>query len=340
VNRVLAAFGLIVVATAALTASSAVSATGDRSLDLPAWSPDGTQIAWGSVPFGSTDGGSAAQIWTAAADGSGARPLIGGLRDGLFEIVWPQPGTLLYDANFQVFRAGTDRSHKVVLPDTGSTFTTDTEGDRVASSCDRCNGPIVVVTVATGKRVTIGGKGSSNADPTFSPDGSRIGFDHAVYNKAKDQYVGGGLWISNANGTGMHQISKAGGCASWSPAGSAIAYLALGQASLNLRTIAPDGSRSRLLVTKGPTCSVPSSLSWSPNGKQIAYIDSKTGRLIVLQVASRHTSPIGKFRSVTGVAWSPDSTQLLVTARPSPATCSSLWRVGADGSSPQLLVRC
>lgn len=319
-----------------LSASTAVSASGGRTLDLPVWSPDGAQIAWGSQPFGTPGGPSAAQIWTATADGSGAKPLVGGLRNGLFQVVWPRPGALLYDANFQVVRAGTDGSHKVVLADTGFTFTTDTHGDRVASSCDRCNGPISVVTVATGKHVRIGGKSTSNGGATLSPDGSRVAFGHAVYDNAKGLYVGRGLWVANANGTRAHRIAREGGCATWSPAGDLIAYQVLG----SLRTVAPDGSHSRVLVTKGPVCSVPVSLAWSPDGKQIAYIDAKSGRLVLLNVTSRHATTVGQFTSVTGVAWSPDSTQLLVTARPDPSACSSLWRIGADGSGARLLVGC
>jgi Tol biopolymer transport system component len=335
VQKLLATLGAIALALG-LTASTAVSAGAGGTLDLPAWSPDGTHIAWASEPFSTPGSPSAAQIWTAAADGSAAKPLIGGLRNGLFQIVWPRPNTLLYDANFQVVRARTDKSHRIVLADTGFTFTTDTHGDRVASSCDRCNGPIVVVTVATGKHVKIGGKGTSNGGAAFSPDGSRIVFGHAVYDKAKDQYVGRGLWVANANGTRLHRIAKEGGCATWSPTGDRIAYQLLG----SLRTIAPDGSHNRVLVTKGPVCSVPVSIAWSPDGKRIAYIDARSGRLVLLDVASRHTTTVGAFTSVTGVAWSPDSTQLLVTARPNPSACSSLWRIAADGSGPQLLVGC
>jgi Tol biopolymer transport system component len=335
VHKLFAPIGAIVLALG-VTASTAVSASGGETLALPAWSPDGTQIAWGSEPFSGAGGPSAAQIWTAAADGSGGRPLIGGLRNGLFEIVWPQPNTLLYDANFQVFRGGTDKSHKIVLADTGFTFTTDAHGDRVASSCDRCNGPIVVVTVATGKHVRIGDKSTSNGGATLSPDGSRIAFGRAVYDNAKGQYVGRGLWVANADGKRLHRVAREGGCATWSPAGDLIAYQVLG----SLRTIAPDGSHSRVLVAKGPVCSVPVSLAWSPDGKRIAYIDAKSGRLVLVDVASRHTTTIDRFTSVTGVAWSPDSTQLLVTARPSPSVCSSLWRIGADGSGARLLVGC
>jgi len=319
-----------------LTASTAVSAGAGGTLDLPAWSPDGTHIAWAAEPFSTAGSPSAAQIWTAAANGSNAKPLIGGLRNGLFQIVWPRPDTLLYDANFQVVRAGTDKSHRIVLANTGFTFATDTHGDRVASSCDRCNGPIVVVTVATGKHVSIGAKGTSNGGAALSPDGSRIVFGHAVYDKAKDQYVGRGLWVANANGTRLHRIAKEGGCPIWSPAGDQIAYQVLG----SLRTIAPNGTHSRVLVTKGPVCSVPVSITWSPDGKRIAYIDAKSGRLVLVDVASRHTTTVGAFASVTGVAWSPDSTQLLVTARPNPSACSSLWRIGADGAGAQLLVDC
>lgn len=298
--------------------------TGPRSFGEPAWSPDGTKVAWANLPF--TGGGeSEAEIWTANADGTGAAPLLKGFRNGLFQVVWTQSNTLLFDANFQVFRATPNGRYHFVLPSTGSTFTTAARGDRVASVCDRCNGPIMLATVATGKRVEL----VAGADPTLSPDGARIAFSR------------NGLWVERTNGTSLRRIDRSGSCPTWSPAGNLIAYTAPEKSGLVLRVIAPDGSRRRVLLTAGAlVCSVPLSLAWSPDGTRIAYATPGWGPLVVLDVASRRTTTVTAFASVTGVAWSPDGTRLLVTARPRDTACSSLWLVGADGTGAALVRHC
>jgi WD40 repeat protein len=86
------------------------------------------------------------------------------------------------------------------------------------------------------------------------------------------------------------------------------------------------------------------SLCWSPNGRWIAFPDSK-GRLAIINVATRKVRTLLKLHGPYGtssVAWSPDSQQLLVVWRPPPHTScpSGLWRVPIDGTKPHLVHGC
>jgi hypothetical protein len=60
----------------------------------------------------------------------------------------------------------------------------------------------------------------------------------------------------------------------------------------------------------------------------------------LIDIASGQPRKVTGFSEVTGFAWSPDSSQLLITARPQRFACSSLWRVNRNGSNRKLIVRC
>jgi dipeptidyl aminopeptidase/acylaminoacyl peptidase len=84
----------------------------------------------------------------------------------------------------------------------------------------------------------------------------------------------------------------------------------------------------------------PLNFGWSPNGKRVALIDPPGDRLSLIDVATQKARTLRAFRHVAGFAWSPDSSRLLVVARPTPSACTSLWRVDATGAHPKLIVRC
>jgi Tol biopolymer transport system component len=330
-----------VLASLALGVSAASAGTPSGTFLSPVWSPDGTQIAWEAVP-GVPGSSYSEQIWTAAPDGSGAR-LVKGHIDSLLQLDWPAPGLLLYDANYELFGLGSDGRTHLLAKSAGFSFSRDAAGERIAwgsVGCGFCHGPVVVLDRSTGRRVSIGGKRVYNGGPTLSPDGSRVAFTRSLYDKKSGEYGRFiGLWVANTDGTHLHRVSTDGYCASWSPDGGALAYI--GFRATELRTMSPDGGPRRVLLAKGAVCGeAPARWAWSPDSKSIALIDSKSDRLSVLDVATTSRRTISTFAHVTGFAWSPDSTQLLVSSRPSPSACSSLWRIGADGTSAQLVAHC
>ena len=71
-------------------------------------------------------------------------------------------------------------------------------------------------------------------------------------------------------------------------------------------------------------------------------ISPQSDRLILLDVRTlvTHTIHGPALAYVTDFAWSPDSTQLLVTGGASSGDCSSLWRVSADGTRETVVGHC
>lgn len=116
--------------------------------------------------------------------------------------------------------------------------------------------------------------------PTFSPDGTRIAFLRALPKGAR------AIFIVRANGSHPQRVltsSKGlGDKIDWSPDGSRIAYSspAFGEVknvSTNVFTIRTNGTgRRKLTHASGGTINAGLD-SWSPDGKQIAIVDSESG---------------------------------------------------------------
>lgn len=145
--------------------------------------------------------------------------------------------------------------------------------------------------------------------------------------------------MANIEGSELHRIaSRPAGCPEWSPDGRNILYVS-GQGSLSV--VSASGGPSIVLISKEVGCGLGVGWGWSPNGKTAWVIGpAGTGRLTLIDLATRHKRTLPSFASVTGVAWSPDSTQLLITARRNSSACSSLWEVDVNGSHRTRIVRC
>ena len=90
----------------------------------PVWSFDGTRIAWAEA-----SGGGQHEIWAANADGTNQHRIAPGI-DSLFEFAWLPSGDFLYDANYRLFRVGSDGHPRPF--GSGVTFSVDRKGALVA----------------------------------------------------------------------------------------------------------------------------------------------------------------------------------------------------------------
>ena len=130
--------------------------------------------------------------------------------------------------------------------------------------------------VSSGQIWTVDGDGSDlqqvtsptspafDADPSWSPDGTRIAFSRGT-SSTRD------LYIVNANGSGAALLTANGQDPTWSPDGTEIAF-ASSPSNQDLNRINVDGTNRRLEATIGFAfeCCV-TDLAWSPRGDPIAF---------------------------------------------------------------------
>jgi Tol biopolymer transport system component len=199
----------------------------------------------------------------------------------------------------------------------------------------------------TGLRRLASGSGSptsSNAWPSWTPDGARVRF----YTDSGGQLgqvgrPGQGLWEVNVDGSGLHLVipNWHPWYPAWSPDGTHIAWMGdrgTGSGRLDVFVAEPDGVHGRRRLTSDPGSA--DMAAWSPDGRQIAFVNGSTVEVIAPDGSDRRT--LFRCRSrctrVLWPAWAPDGTKLVfvLLLSHSPAVGDvpplQLWVMNADGT--------
>jgi len=177
-----------------------------------------------------------------------------------------------------------------------------------------------------------------DTDPAWSPDGSKIAF-------VRFREGGAGIWVMNADGTGLRRITDGGPDVdgtdlgpAWSPDGSRIAFAREGRpakaatGNADIYVVNADGT-DVVRLTDDPMMEY--APTWSPDGSRIAFAayDLATGgnppsplRLYVMKADGTDMETLGP-ENVEGLSWSPDGTELVFEA-----VEGGIYSVGADGS--------
>lgn len=181
-------------------------------------------------------------------------------------------------------------------------------------SCKGCVSEIRVANAdGTGEQVLTKPSEDCTFDlsPTWSPDGRTL-----LYTEQTCDSLGELFTVPAAGGT-PHDLGITGYSPAWGP--TRIAYIDSSESDTGLWTANPDGSDPVQVAKKGVEP------AWASDGR-LAYV-LKPATVVVGPIRVRLP-----FASITSLAWSPDGTRFVVTARAKGAAAPDVYSVSTDGT--------
>lgn len=175
----------------------------------------------------------------------------------------------------------------------------------------------------------------ADAMPAWSPDGERLAFVSAV-----DQASRGDICVINADGTGLHNLTRTAdvfeSAPAWSPDGAQIAYGTLRDGNDQIHLMDSDASGTRVIASDANWP------SWSPDGERIVFSSNRARTDQKLWVMNRDGSGQVVLAegegSLSEPSWSPDGQSIaFISASGSPDSADPVkWNedilvMAADG---------
>lgn len=192
--------------------------------------------------------------------------------------------------------------------------------------------------------------------PAWSPDGSKIAFQ---YNLVDSAYTGAlkldaGIWIVNADGTGLHQVTqRTPGTAwdfgpQWSPDGSKLVFF---RSDLNTKadavfTVDTEGG-GEFQVTPW-TLNAGNSTDWSPDGRWLLFnVERGDGGSNLYKAHPDGTALTNLTKQAAGgrqylsASFSPDGTEIVTARTPGtgPEGAADLVVLASNGRKPRAITK-
>jgi TolB protein len=235
------------------TGANVVQITNRSGADYaPAWSPDGSKIAFAC----------SVEICVMNADGSAIVQRTTGMRaeapawspDGARIAFHADPTNTNWDI-YVIDAAGGNIVRLTADPATDGFPDWSPDGSKIAFRRIVSGISQILVMNADGTGVVQLTSGQRGSTPAWSPDGSKIAFD-------SDRTGRGEIYLMNADGSGLVQVTTAGGVnPDWSLDGTRIVFYATRSNNTDIYAINPDGTREVRLTSASDSEHSP---AWGP----------------------------------------------------------------------------
>jgi Tol biopolymer transport system component len=291
----------------------------------PAWSPDGTRIAFESSRTHESD------IYVVNADGSKQIRLTNN-RAGNSQPVWAPDGTRIAftserDGDREIYVMNADGSRQMRLTHIGVEYKSPVwspDGTRIAFVSNLGRNEQIYVMNADGSQPTLlTNKEVRSGFPVWSPDGTRIAF---VSNLGGN----GQIYVMNADGSRLTRLTDNGLWLSpiWSPDGKRIAFVSDRDGNWEIYVMNADGSQQiRLTNNAEVSWQIP---AWSPDGTRIAFGSDRVrdSEIYVINADGSHETRLTYVGFPSEFAWSPDGKRITLARIHN----SPLYVMNSDGS--------